>query len=284
MEWEQQAVIEDLGSALAYRAFTMKSSNSFIENDVVINNLTEVALFFVALALTLESRLDTAIHILKELLSSVENNVKIGKTSPHLNNFLRSIKRCYAVALDSRFLNFYTSQLIGNVTDNSYDEKFRQGENLLRELLDIDPKRSMYPLRQAIFDLHFGNIDQAFKNVALAKRLAPANDPAPHFSFAFLCLWKGQFKRAISEYQKVIETDKHFLNVFGSVLDFILSFHRRYPDRPEFLFALGFMNQNFFDIEQSVEDYTEFIQQAKEDPKFLPLVDYAKRQLVLICD
>jgi len=49
---EQRAVAEDIGSALAYRAFIVKGDNSFIENDVVTNNMTEVALFFVALALT----------------------------------------------------------------------------------------------------------------------------------------------------------------------------------------------------------------------------------------
>jgi tetratricopeptide (TPR) repeat protein len=282
MEWEQKAVTEDLGRALAYRAFTIQTQNSFIENDVVINNLAEVALFFVALALTLEAKLDIAITILEELYSNIEININTGKNPPHLRQFFLSIKRCYSIALDAKFMNFYNTHLLENITDRNQDDKFIQANLLLRKLLDIDSKKSLYYLRQAILDLHFGNVDQAFKSIGEAKKLANENEPSPHFSLAFLCIWKGQYKRAISEYGKVVKTDKHSLAVYSGVLDFIQCFHNKYPDRPEFLFALGFMNQNFFDIEQSARDYGDFLNQAEEAIKFLPLVNYAKEQLTLL--
>lgn len=281
---EKKAVAEDIGSALAYRAFAVKGNNSFIENDVVANNLTEVALFFVALSLTLESSLDIAISILKDLYRDINDSLNLNKRAPHLNNFLRAIRRCYAVTLEAKFTKFYNSQLVGNVTDRNYDDQFRYGAELLAELRNVDPERSSFPLRQAIFNLHFGNVDQAFRNISEAKRLAAANDPAPHYSFAFLCLWRKQFKRVISEYGKVIRTDNHVFDLYSSVLDFIQSFYQRYPERPEFIFALGFMNQNFFDIGQAISDYSEFLVCTDGKDEYTPLTNYAKEQLGLILE
>lgn len=281
-EWERKAVAEDLVSALAYRAFTVKETNSFIENDVVANNLSEVALFFVALALTLESNLDIAIDILRELHLNIDKSLKFKKNAPHFKNFLQAIRRCYSVALDAKFTKFYDANLVGNVTNRDHDEQFLYGQKLLTELVKIDPGKSSFHLRQAIFDLHFGDVDQAFKNISKAKNLTTANDPAPHFSFAFLCLWKKQYKRAINEYSKVLITDNHYLNVYGPVLDFIQSFNQRFPDRPEFIFSLGFMNQNFYDISKAIEDYSLFLKKTDGKNEYTPLVDYTKKQLNMI--
>lgn len=282
MNWEQSAVIEDLVNALAFRAFTINSANSFIEKDIVVNNLTEVALFFVALALTLESKLDIALGILKDLHSNIKSSIKLKRNSPYLKRFFRSILRCYSVALNAKFMNFFNSKLLDNITDRNYDMIFLQGEKILKDLFEIDSRKDLYFLRQAIFDLHFDRIHEAFENIGKAKKLAPQNEPSPLFSLAFLCLYKGQYKRAISEYKKILNITNHSSEVLGHVLYFIQTFYERYPARPEFLFALGFMNQNFFDIDQAGLDYSRFLSLANGNICYNPLIDYARKQLEFI--
>lgn len=279
---EEGAVTEDLANALAYRTFTAKENNNFIDNEIVTNNLTEVTLFFISLALTLESKLTEAISILKPLYNQLAVISQRKAISPQMRSFTSSVRRCYAVALDARYNKFYKDHLIGNITDRQHDDYFRKGENLLSELLEVDPQRSEYPLRQAIFDFHFDRIDAAFSNIAKARRLAPENDPAPHFSFAFLCLWRGQYKRAVMEYNKVASCSNHNISVFGPVLDFIQNIYSKHPSRIEYLFALGFINHYFFDIEKSRQDYTQFLYLSEGVTKYSPLTEFAQSQLVLI--
>ena len=80
----------------------------------------------------------------------------------------------------------------------------------------------------------------------------------------------------------MIKSDKHIFDLYSSVLDFIQSFHLRYPDRPEFAFSLGFMNQNFFDMGQAIADYTEFLERTAGLDQYAPLIKYAKEQLLII--
>lgn len=281
IEGEEKPVMEDIATALAFRDFIIRESDNFIEKDIVVNNLTEVALFFVALGLTLDSCIDTSIEILEELLLSVEKKYK-KPCSNQQKYFIKSIKRCYSVALNSKYLEFSRSTIMENVTDHNYDNEFRKGEKLLKKLFDINPQKSEYPLRQAIYDFHFGNIDQAFKNISKAKIMVNGKDASPYFSFAFLCLWKEQYKRAISEYKKAFNAERQSIYVYIDVLYFIQCFQKKHPSRPEFIFALGFMNYNFFDEKQGIQDYKNFIYQAETIPKLSPLVDYAKEQLSLI--
>lgn len=278
---EETPVMEDIKTALGSRDFIIRESDNFIGKDIVVNNLTEVALFFIALGLTLDSCIDTAIEILEELLLSIEKKYK----KPYSNqqkSFIKSINNCYSVALNTKYMEFSRSTIMENVTDHNYDNEFRKGENLLKKLFTINPDKSEYPLRQAIYDFHFGNIDQAFKNISKAKKMVNGEDASPYFSFAFLCLWKGQYKRAISEYKKAFNAKRQSIYVYTDVLYFIQCFQKKHPSKPEFIFALGFMNYNFFDHTQGIQDYKTFTYQAETIPQLSPLVDYAKEQLSLV--
>jgi len=68
-------VAKTLAGALALRSFAFSDANSFLEKTLVIQNITEVACFFLAVALTLDGKVSDAIPILEELLATVKRGI-----------------------------------------------------------------------------------------------------------------------------------------------------------------------------------------------------------------
>jgi len=71
-EKEVEAVHSSITEALRDRMFTFESANSFIERSVVVSNISEMARFFIGLALTLDGDIEKSIPILRELLGEIE--------------------------------------------------------------------------------------------------------------------------------------------------------------------------------------------------------------------
>ena len=96
---------------------------------------------------------------------------------------------------------------------------------------------------------------------------------------AFLALWEGDFNEALKYYARARRGDTSDARMVTGVLAFLEHTAENNPDRPEVHFALGIVNDAFFDAVTANGEYDEFIRAAGSDRKFAALVNYAQTRL-----
>ena len=279
---EKEPVLRDLARALAFRTFTAKEKNSFFEKNIVTENISEVACFFMAMGMTLDGKVEDSRNILEYLISNVKDKMKRQINRPQLKIFYDAIIACLTTNLYSNFVFIYEKHLIYHITVRSYDEYANQCLDLLNRLVEINRRTSDFYLLQAIINFHFNKIKAALDSVDLAKKYSPKNNPAPHFSSAFLHLWKGEYKRALREYKRAEQCTSQSYETIISVITFLQSLLNNQPEKIEIRFALAFMNERFYDTSQAIQDYKTFIEEAQQRQHLYLLRDYAQRRLGIL--
>lgn len=275
---ERAPVLRDLAAAIAFRTFCAKDADSFIERNVVVNNLSEVSLFFVALALTLDGRVDDAIKLLDPLLVTVESKARAKANNAQITAFLQAIKSCLTVALQASFTRTYESHLVDHITDRAYDEQARQCEAILANLLRLNRRTASYFLGNAIIRFHFGDIIGARAAVEHAKRLSAFDHAGPYLSMAFLNLWEKQYRPAFMQYMRAGRCKDQGVETITSVLLFLNTMLRLHPDRHELRFAIAFVNDRFFDQRMALRDYKIFLA-SEPNPDLEEFRAFASRQI-----
>lgn len=275
---EIKPVTSVLANALAYRAFIASESNSFIEKQVVIENLSEVASFFISMGLTLEGKLAESHKILLSLKKTIDVKLQNPKHSPQLKLFKNSIIRNLTVTLNASYFSIYRNHLIDNITSRSHDKYAKECMSYLSELVLINRQSSDYLLKKAIIHFHFGEITEAFACVKKAKKLAPRSGPGVHFSLAFLHMWTGDYIASLKEYKRASRYALESIFIMD-VLLFLQSISNNNLSRFEIIYALGFVNEKYFDKTKAISDYTKFIRLSDGIEKLIILRDFAINRL-----
>jgi tetratricopeptide (TPR) repeat protein len=271
--------LADLSAALAYRTFVIREKESFIDRDIVNKNITEVSLFFIAMGLTLDGKVWKSREILEGLLSDVRDKVKANPQNMQLKSFYGSIMSCLSITLLSIFRHIYENHLIENITDRSCDNYAENCLEVLNRLVSLDRKPLYdYYVNIAIIYFHFGKIRASREAIEKAKKIAP-NNAVPHFSSAFLYLWKDDIKKALKEYSRA-KKQLPDVGVALRVLLFLQGLLRVQPEKIQLLFSLAFVNDYFFDKVQAKRDYELFIEKAKGNPVYVPLCDYSSKRIL----
>ena len=257
-ESEILPVVQTLGGAMALRSFVFQDSNSFIEKTLVVKNLSEVACFFIAVALTLDGEVERSLEILETLLVDVELKRKRDHRQPQLELFYRSIVDCLRNALMQKFHKIYELQVRDNITMRAVDEYCRECDRILERFrkLPTDPRE--VSLLKAIICFHFGDVDEAKKGVSNAKAFEK-NDLAPYLSSAFLRLWDGTYRSALQEYMRAKRCSHFDQRVVLSVLAFFDSILKIRPEKKQLRFGLAFVNDWFFDSRTAIIEYNRFL-------------------------
>ncbi len=275
---EQVPVMRDLTAALAFRTFCAKDTDSFIERHVVVHNLSEVSLFFVALALTLDARIDDAIKFLEPLLATVQSKANAKANNPQITAFLQAVKSCLSVALQASFTRIYDSQLVDHITERAYDDQARQCEVILGRLLKLSRSTASYFMGNAIIRFHFGDIAGAKAAIEHAKRLSSFDHAGPYLSMAFLNMWERQYRPAFMQYMRAGRCKNQGVETITSVLQFLNTMLRLHPDRHELRFAIAFVNDRFYDQQIALRDYRMFLL-SKPDSNLDEFKLFATRQV-----
>ncbi len=275
---ERTPVMKNLAAAFAFRTFCVKNKNSFIEHDVVIRNISEVTRFFIGLGLTLDDKLEEPLSLLEPLLKDVEKKAAAQADNPQLALFSESIKSCLTFVLQATFNRTYEAGLIDHITQREYDPQARECEGVLNKLLALDKRTSSFYLGRAIIRFHFDDIDGAFAAADHAKRLAPFNNAAPHLSLAFLHLWRKNYRRAFMQYMRAGKCKDCNIQTVTSALQFLNTMALLNPDRQELLFALAFVNDQFFDQNVALRDYQTFLT-SKSAEDLSEFTTFAERRI-----
>jgi hypothetical protein len=281
-EFEKQHVMQDLTGAFAYRTFIARDKNNFFEKDLVIENISEVACFFIAMGLTLEGRITESKEILEKLLQKVNIKLEHEKNNPQLRFFKNSIISCLTVALRAYFMFIYEKHLIDNITNREYDIYANQCLEIIEKLISMNKKTSWFYLAIAIIRFHFGDVNSARQAIATAKILSPTNNAAPHFSSAFLNLWDRNYKQALKDYMRGERCTNVEIPIIMEILLFVQGLIKNHPERVDLLFAIAFINDKFFDTAAAINDYRLFLSNSKEKQDMSLLAEYAKRRLDIL--
>jgi tetratricopeptide (TPR) repeat protein len=259
-EAEKKPFLNSLANAMAYRVFISKERNSFFEKNIVTENISEVACFFISLALTVDGKIEIARSILENLLSNLQQKLENLQGSPQLRIFNNAVISLLTINLHSSFRYVYLNHLIENITFESHNEYAADCLSILDKILDLNRKTSDYFLQRAIVLFHFGRIEESLTAVKKAKKLSPVNSPGPHFSFAFLYLWQGQYLQALKEYRKAERCTIHGIEFILDIVQFLQNLYNNRPEKPQLLFGLAFVNENCYDKVQALKDYKRFIE------------------------
>ena len=276
---ERDAVLRDLASAMVHRAFTLKEKNSFIEKNIVIENISEVACFFIAVGLTLAGKVKESRDILEYLLTIVKGKMQSNHKTPQLRLFSNSIISCLTVTLRAQFKFIYDEYLIDHITQRDHDKYANQCMEILNKLVEIDKRTSGYYLTLAIIHFHYEDDKAAWDTVKKAKELSPPNSALSHFSFVFLSLWKGNYHNALKEYSRTKRCAVPNTDVIISIISFLHGILKNHPDKFQIFFGLAFVNDEFFDPQQAIKDYKSFLNKSRNNAQMLILKNYAKKRI-----
>jgi len=279
---EIMPVAQMFASALTDRSFIFQESNSFIEKSVVTANISEVARFFIAMALTLDGRAEDSILILENLRVEVGLKRKSTPRRPQIENFYNCIVQCLLVGLGDLFAMVYDQHLVDNITKRDADVYARKCETILDRERKLSPGGGKYYLQGAILSFHFGNMPEAKRQVANAKTFFNKTNAAPYFSAAFLALWEGFYNAALREYLRAARCPEFDHRMILGVLSFLDGIIETYPEKKHLRFGLAFVNDNFLDKTIAIKEYSLFLEETQTEANLKVLHDHAReRQLEL---
>jgi hypothetical protein len=275
---EYSKLLPYISSALMFRNFIFKESDSFIEKQALLSNLEEVSSYFVGLSLLLDGEIEISKEIFERLFLSLKPGIN-AKSGMKNVNFYRAVLSCLANEYKIHLNIEYKSNLINNIRLRSADTDAEKCQFWLTQLENIQALDEDYYLTNAIIHFHYDRIPQALQSAEKAKYMCSFDNPTPRLSVAFLYLWKGNYKRALKEYYRLGKKTPYSIQIISDVIVFIDNLIKNEPNRPELYFALGFINDAFFDQQNALVDYTVFMEKAPKTGEWCLLHDYVNRRI-----
>ncbi len=247
------------------RKFRVDESNSFRAEEEVAGHLTEVAVFLVGSSLLMSGEAEKSAELFEDL-----RKVPVSRSKA----FTDTLRESVAISLLFAACSIYNRKLAGHVSDHSFDAAALECRRLLDRCLRADErKRRAWQALNAIISFHFGNVDASLE---AWKQLAPVDPLGACLSLGFLYLWKKSEKDALAQYSSA-PSYPYAEDTVKSVLTFLGGLIESAPDRTELLWALGFVNDHFFDQEMAIKDYKNFLAGRKSE--FPLLAKYAQERL-----
>ena len=150
----------------------------------------------------------------------------------------------------------------------------------LNKAIKLDKRDSRLFVMLTILCFLAGDINEALKACKKAHECAPSADPSPDFCFAFLHLYKGDFRRARNSYKIALaKKGSYNASLIAEILDFTQQAIVQYPDKFQLHFALALLNAERLDRLIAKKEYILFIENAKSDPHYSKFVEEALRRL-----
>ena len=270
---------EQLASAIAFRSFAARDSESFIDKDVVSQNLGEVSSFFLALALAIDGQTAQARDILQQLLSDVKPKLAAQKRKPRFRAFIDTIETYLSGTIVAECRALYEKELAGNITDRSRDSAAEKCQELLLAIKRLGKHMEHHYQCMAIIHFHFGRVRDARQCVEKASNLATSNLANQYLSFAFLALWQESYDKALRYYLNSRRQESQDPSIITDTIQFLDGVIRNNKDKPQLRFGLAFVNDHFCDLGRAIEEYKTFLHHAGEATTLQPLVSYADRRV-----
>ena len=275
-EYHQQVT-----SSLVGRQWAYQNSNEFVEKSLVVQNIAQVALNIVGLTLLVKSHFDQAEAIFGILDVELEQWRLNQNTPPHVVSFCANVRtnRVKAIALQVKreYLGIFKSQGIFHATQ----EELSKWDAKITSAILLDKRDSGLFVMKCILSFLVGNIGAARKAILQAKNCAPKADPSPDFCEAFIYFFNGEFRKARACYKiSLAKKGSHNQAMVVEIIEFIQQVLDRYPEKFQFHYALGVLNEHRLDSARALEEYELFCERAKGDTYYSGFLKDVERSII----
>lgn len=242
------------------RAWDIFHLNKLPTLRIVSENLSESSIFIIAGCLVSFGFLKIAFDLLSLLHKKIEG-ITNKSVFPNYSNFKRMIK--------NHLLQLGYLLCFAFLKKDNFSEAKKYGLESLRF------NSSFFPalLNLALVFWRSGDRIKAEEFSRKAYKADPSNT-LNRFNKAFFFMLQGKYKKAAVQYKKIsaIPSGTNILDI----IDFLESEFKRRTDEPGLLFAAGYLNCEFADKKRGRQQLSKFLELARAETKYAPLVNLAR--------
>ena len=234
----------DLKSKFAQKSYwKIFENNSLQDIEIISNNLFDIATYILALSLKIFGKLEESTNVFQNLhtdLKRRDDNLS-NQIVPHLIN-------CYDIL---------------SIEHGLYRKNYKKGINYCERILHLNPNNFAAICNMALYQFHFGNKEVAHQYIDKLKELYPKSDHTL-IDVAFFRLIEKDYQSALRGYKKLKHKYRNVTFNVPEVVEFLDEQYNALKD-PAFLFASGFLNCHYGDMQSGKNDFKDFL--AKADQK-----------------
>lgn len=282
---QYQNIQKDVNLMLVNRDWRIEEINSLTDLEKVSNNLLEITLSIIAIALVTysEKHTELSISLIEILLPGLDSHlkpeekkiiIKENNTAEISLNLLRSgrlrtiLHECYLIA--------------GNNYLGNYDFT-RAHKHFLKSLaLNVDPIKSSIGLARTFY--HLKDIENAIRYTENIRTISKHN-PVYYLNIAFLSIEMQKYEESDKAYEdlrkhfKCNSQDDRF--TISSVLEFLEDRIIEKPEETALLYAKGVIMYNYKSKDDGKKILLSFYESAKMVSKYKPMIERTKTILKL---
>ena len=249
----------DLQSKFAQKCYwQIYEKNSLNDIEIISNNLFDIATYILALSLKIFGKLNECTKLFENLYDDLKrrNDNLSQQIIPHLLN-------CYDILSIEHGLHRKNNNL---------------GITYCKKILKLDPHNFSALCNIAVFQFRIGQKDQAYKNIDKLKEYHPNRD-ITIVDVAFFRILEKDYSSALRGYKKLKQKHRNISFNVTEVVEFLDEQYKELKD-PAYLFASGFLNCNYGDMESGKKDFNYFLKKANTNTHQV-LIKEAKRLLTI---
>lgn len=268
-----------VSTSLIGRRWVFEENNEAVEKSLVIENLAQVALNIIGMVLLVKGNFEKA----EAILGVLDTELDLIRPRPNLPsevvmfcaNVRKNRLRCVGLQVKKEYTEVFRTQGIFHATS----QELNRWQSKIDSAIKLDKRDSGFFIMKAIFSFIQNRLADAKKAVQKAAECAPIADPAPDFCEAFLCLFTDEFRKARSSYKKALaKKGSHNKQLIVEIVEFIGQVIDKYPEKFQFHYALGLLNEQRLDRTVASKEYQTFITSATGHAYYSEFVREASRR------
>jgi tetratricopeptide (TPR) repeat protein len=250
---------KDLQSKFAQRAYwQIFESNSLKDIEIVTNNIFNISTYILAVTLEIFGELEKSTILLENLYNDLKrkNDLLWKELIPNLLN-------CYAIL---------------SIEHGSYRKNYPLGINYCKKSLQLDADNFAANSNMALYQYRSGKKEIARQYVEKLKKLNPNSD-ITLLDVSFFRILEKDYHGFLNGYKKLKRKYRKVSFNIPEVVEFLEEQYEALKE-PAILFAFGFLNCEYGDIEVGKDDLKRFLIYA-DSRVHIELIKETKRLLTI---
>lgn len=234
-------IATDLRSKFAQKSYwKIFEKNSLQDIEIISNNIFDISTYLLALSLKIFGKLDECINLFENLYIDLKrrNDNLSHQIIPHLLN-------CYDIL---------------GIEYGLHRRDYNKGISYCKKILQLDSNNFAATCNMALYQFQIGNKNAANQYIEKLKKLNPNSD-ITLIDVAFFRIIEKDYQRALRGYKKLKDKYRNVTFNVTEVVEFLDEQYKVLND-PALVFASGFLNCYYGDIQSGKKDLNYFLDKA----------------------
>lgn len=271
---------EQIATSLIGRKWNFEQNNEFVDKTILAENIAEVALNIVGMALMVKGYFDQAEAIFAALDVAIEKYRQNQASPPALLAFCANVRknrvRSMALVVQREYRRLFMTQGVFHSAPGELNRWKVKNDGAIA----LDKQDSELYVMNGILNFLMGNMQESWNAIRKAKKRAPTADPSPDFCAAFLHFFNGQFRKGLSSYNIAFaKKGSYNYELIVNLVEFIRQTLERHPEKFQLHYALGILNEQRLDSSQALDAYRLFAEKARNDPYYSSFIQEAEKKI-----